>query len=172
MPSCVSSGTSGKKLLRAVTRLLTAGALRSTKTPWDTESANADPSPLGSDDVHPPAPLRDDIASEPCRGPTSARAQRGDASDRWLPASARDGLSVAANLATKGDGTRTWQFKFRHLGKAPSRAREFRSRRCTHPFNKKRSLGVFDRLLLVGQKIYDKDWSVKKIYERIDDLSV
>jgi len=33
-------------------------------------------------------------------------------------------------------------------------------------------LGVFDRLLLVGQKIYDKDWSVKKIYERIDDLSV
>ena len=75
MPSCVSSGTSGKKLLRAVTRLLTAGALRSTKTPWDTESANAW-SPLGSDDVHPPAPLRDDIASETCRGPTSARARR------------------------------------------------------------------------------------------------
>ena len=75
MPSCVSSGTSGKKLLRAVTRLLTAGALRITKTPWDTESVRAS-APLGSDDVHPPVPWRDDIASEPSRGPTSARAAR------------------------------------------------------------------------------------------------
>jgi hypothetical protein len=36
---------------------------------------------------------------------------------------------------------------------------------------KSASLGVFDRLFLAS-KIYDKDWSVKKIYERIDDLSV
>jgi hypothetical protein len=116
--------------------------------------------------------LRDDIASEPCRGPTSARAQRGDASDRWLPASARDGLSVAANLATKGDGTRTWQFKFRHLGKAPSRAREFRSQ--MHPSVQQKALlwVLLTDFFWSVKKIYDKRIGRSKNLERIDDLSV
>jgi hypothetical protein len=125
--------------------------------------------------------LRDDIASEPCRGPTSARTQRGDASDRWLPASARDGLSVAANLATKGDGTRTrasFLLFFLAVQVPASRKGAKQSARISEPemhpsVQQKALLWVpFLTDFFWRPKIYDKDWSVKKIYERIDDLSV
>jgi hypothetical protein len=122
--------------------------------------------------------LRDDIASEPCRGPTSARTQRGDASDRWLPASARDGLSVAANLATKGDGTRTrasFLLFFLAVQVPASRKGAKQSARISepemHPSVQQKAL-LWVPFLTDFPKIYDKDWSVKKIYERIDDLSV
>jgi hypothetical protein len=122
--------------------------------------------------------LRDDIASEPCRGPTSARTQRGDASDRWLPASARDGLSVAANLATKGDGTRTRaSFLLFFLAvQVPASRKGAMAERANFGAESRSQKALLWVPFLTDffwrPKIYDKDWSVKKIYERIDDLSV